>query len=207
MLRPNLGMDAPPAAIEVGGASYPIDVDYRTWAQIQEKMRELYAKPADTRDALHNLKVIYDMQAMAFGGVLKDEDPYEALAAMTRFLAGYPAPPENGAAEPEEAVVSFGYDLNYIIIAIRNQGGPDLSYRRREPFHWWEFLLEFQSLCGEHHILRLMEMRGYKDESDMDAKKANRKAMGLKRRYALPYEMTADERRMAEEFDRMTEGR
>ena len=97
-------------------------------------------------------------------------------------------------------------DLNYIILAIRNQGGPDLSYRRKASFHWWAFLLEFRALCGEHYIMRLMEIRGYEDTSKQDSKRANREALRLKQRYALPYEMTADERRAAEAFDRLTGG-
>lgn len=206
MLRPNLAMDAPPTALSVGGVLYDIDSDFRVWLLIREQLRELYSTPGTPEDAAHNLGVIADMEALAFGGVLEDEDPYDALAAMTAFLSGYPEPPENGAPDAKDPVYSFSYDLNYIILAIRNQGGPDLSYRRKEPFHWWEFLLEFRALCGEHHILRLMEIRGYEDASKQDAKKANREALRLKARYALPYEMTADERRAAEEFDRLTGG-
>lgn len=206
MLRPNLAMDAPPTSIDVGGVAYGVNPDFRVWLLIQEYLRELYGAPSTPEDTAHNMGVIADMEALAFGGVLEDEDPYEALAGMTAFLAGYPEPPENGTPDSKDPVCSFAYDLNYIILAIRNQGGPDLSYRRKEPFHWWDFLLEFRSLCGEHHISRLMEIRGYEDPSKKDSKQANREAMRLKHRYALPYDMTADERRAAEEFDRMTGG-
>ncbi|MEG1516425.1 MAG: Gp15 family bacteriophage protein [Clostridia bacterium] len=206
MLRPNLAMDAPPTGISVGGVAYPIDPDYRTWLMIQERARELYGAPETPEDARHNLDVICGMEALAFGGVLTDENPYEALAAMMAFLHGYPDPPENGEAETKDPVCSFGCDLNYIILAIRSQGGPDLSYARAEPFHWWRFLLEFKALAGEHYILRLMEIRGYEDHSKDDEKKAVREALRLKRRYALPYEMSADEKRAAEAFDRMTGG-
>ena len=74
------------------------------------------------------------------------------------------------------------------------------------PFHWWEFLLRFRALCGKHHILRLMEIRGYEDESRKPEGHAVREALRLKRRFALPYEMTADEKRASDAFDKMTGG-
>ena len=196
-------MDAPPDHLTIGGADYPIATDFRVWLAIGERVNDLYAQPRSRGDALSNLRTICDMEALAFGGVLEDEDPYQCLAAMLAFLRGYPEPPIEGTPEEKAPVYSFDYDLNYIVLAIRNQGGPDLSYRRRGPFHWWEFLLEFRSLCGDHYILRLMDIRGYEDDAGKDA---HREAMRLKRRYALPPEMTADQRRAAEEFEKMTGG-
>ncbi|MEG0935548.1 MAG: Gp15 family bacteriophage protein [Clostridia bacterium] len=203
MLRPNLAMDAPPDFLRVGGASYPIDVDFRTWLLIAEKSNDLYIQINSPDDLLHNLSAICDMEARAFGGVLESEDPYEALAAMTAFLRGYPEPPKGAAPEARDAVYSFNYDLNYIILAIRNQSGIDLSFARKEPFHWWRFLLEFRSLCGNHYILRMMDIRGYEADTGKDA---HREALALKHLFALPYEMNADERRAAQEFDQMMEG-
>ena len=94
-----------------------------------------------------------------FGGWLKDENPMDVLVAISEFTKGYPTAPVRN--RKQANTYSFDYDLNDIIIAIRNQSGIDLSYCRTEPFHWWESLLEFRTLCGEHYILNLMEIRGY----------------------------------------------
>lgn len=163
MLRPNYAQDAPPASVEVGGVCYPVRVDFRVWAEIVQRMADWIDEPTDKAQAVCNAGILADVQRMAFGGVLADEDPAEVLRALAEFARGYPAAPVKADAEGE-AVFSFAYDMNAIVIAIRNQSGIDLSYRRKEPFHWWEFLLEFQTLCGSHYILNLMEARGYSGE-------------------------------------------
>jgi hypothetical protein len=75
-----------------------------------------------------------------------------------------------------------------------NQFGIDLSYRRTEPFHFWEFLLYFRALAGDHYINRLMDIRGY-DGKDPEMKRQAQ-------RYALPRETTAEDRAF---LDKMNE--
>lgn len=179
-MRPNYAQDAPPTAITVGGCAYPVDVDFRTWIRATRLMRDFVPGQDE-----HNAALLCDIQTAVFGGVLADENPAEALREVVAFAQGYPDAPTNGSPKQGAPTYSFEYDLNYIVLAIRNQSGIDLSYRRKEPFHWWEFLLEFSSLCGDHYILRLMEIRGY-DGKDRDA-------LRHKARCALPRETTAGE--------------
>ena len=86
---------------------------------------------------------------------------------------------------------------NAIIIAIRNQSGKDLSYRCSH-YHWWLFLLEFQTLCGEHYILNLIGARTYEGQDKDLVKRRND--------CALPYEYSEEEmeeyEQMAAEFDK-----
>ena len=154
-MRPNYAMDAPPTSIEVGGYLYPCETDYRVWLEVLRLMRDLRPEAEDTAD------VVLAIQEKVFGGWLADEDPAEVLKAVAAFSRGYPMAPIGDTGRSDGPVYSFDYDLNAIIIAIRNQSGIDLSYRRATPFHWWEFLLEFQTLCGNHYILNLMDARGY----------------------------------------------
>lgn len=184
-MRPNYAQDAPPTTITVGGCPYPIDVDFRTWVQVTRQMREFIPAPESDAQAQHNVDLMYEIQTAVFGGVLEDEEPGEVLRALSDFAQGYPSAPVKPSTRPSEPAYSFEHDLNYIILAIRNQSGVDLSYRRKEPFHWWEFLLEFQTLSGDHYILRLMEIRGYEKNPE--------KPERLKARYALPRETTAAE--------------
>lgn len=193
MLRPNLAMDAPPTEISVGGVPYAANVDYRVWLQVLALMKQIRSETLDRETRLRNARIFGEIETLVFGGRLADEDPAEILRSISAFAHGYPSAPM-GAGESGTPTFSFDYDLNEIIIAIRNQSGIDLSYRRKEPFHWWEFLLEFRTLCGEHYILNLMEARGYKGK---DSELLKRKSQ-----CALPVEHTADEKALLDEINK-----
>lgn len=197
ILRPNLAQDAPPTSVEVGGFRYPVNVDYRVWIGIWALLDDWIDNPADDASKAHNAGICEQVQCMAFGGVLADEDAAEVMAAVAGFLQGYPAdaPVE---AEGGEALFRFDTDLHAIILAIRNQSGIDLSYRRVEPFHWWEFLLEFQSLCGDHLILRLMEARAYRGNDP--------ELLRRRERCRLPHRQRTEDRMRMAEINRLFSG-
>lgn len=191
MMRPNFAMDAPPTTITVGGDEYPVDYDYRTWIHVNGMMQQLVTNPKTMEQLMQNVDVVKEMQMVIFGHLIP-HPAAEVMQAITGFLQGYPECPISPGA-PQRRTYSFDYDLNYIILAIRNQSGIDLSYKRQTPFHWWEFLMEFRALCGDHYILRLMEIRGYDGKDPEMIKQAQR--------YALPEEYTADDAAMLDEFD------
>ena len=193
MPRPNLAQDAPPTAITVGGADYTVNVDFRVWIDVLRLLRDLISTPATVEQAMHNAEVIGEMERAVFGDLIP-QPAADVLSAVIDFSRGYPEPPVE-AGESAQPPYSFDWDLNYIIIAIQNQFGVDLSYRRTEPFHWWEFLLYFRALAGNHYILRLMEIRGY-DGKDSDLKRQAQ-------RYALPRETTAEDQAMLDAFDEL----
>lgn len=192
-MRPNYAQDAPPTSIEVGGFAYPCETDFRVWIEVLRLLRRIDLRSTDEAGARRVLDRIVEIEQLVFGGVLTDEDPAEVLMAVVAFSKGYPMAPMRDTGGADVPLYSFEYDLNAIIIAIRNQSGIDLSYRRKEPFHWWEFLLEFHTLCGSHYILNLMEARGYKGK-DRDL---------LKRKYAcaLPEEYTDAEQAELDAFN------
>lgn len=196
MFRPNYAQDAPPDYIEVGGASYPVNVDFCTWIDVIDMTRELFTKVETLEDARHNADVLERIQAAVFGGVLEDESPEEVLRAVMEFARGYPSMIGGGEADTggdeDEEVLSFDYDINFLVLAIQSQSGIDLSYRRTEPFHWWEFLLQVRALCGDHYILRVMETRA-STSNDKNVRKA-------KRRVRLPHKPTAEEQRALDEL-------
>ena len=191
-MRPNYAMDAPPTEITVGGNAYTANTDYRVWIDVQKELRKINLITMDPKEMDENERILEGIERMIFGGVLADENAIDVLKAIYKFLGGYPSLP----VEPEGGppVFSYEYDLNMIILAIRNQSGIDLSYRC-EHFHWWEFLLEFQSLCGDHYILNLMEIRGYKG--------TDKEMLRRRSAYALPVEYTAEELAEIEAFDAM----
>ena len=192
MLRPNIAQDAPPAEIAVGGISYSINTDFRVWIGVLRDLRDLISTPTTLEHALNNCEVIAKVEKAVFGDIIP-HPANEVLDAVIAFSQGYPEAPVSAGGKQKAQTYSFEWDLNYIILAIRNQSGIDLSYRRKEPFHWWEFLLEFHSLCGNHYILRLMEICGY-DGKDNELKQQAQ-------RFALPRENTAEDQALLDEFD------
>ena len=190
-MRPNYAQDAPPAVITVGGVDYTVDTDFRTWIDVLGMMKDLVTCPTTIDHVRQNAEVLTNIENAVFGHIVP-HPANEVLEAITGFLQGYPEAPRSESGSTTQTY-SFDYDLNYIIVAIRNQSGIDLSYRRKEPFHWWEFLLEFHALCGDHYILRLMEIRGY------NGKDPEMKRQAL--RFALPRVTTADDQAMLDEFD------
>ena len=184
MLRPNLAQDAPPTTITVGGAQYDIDVDYRVWIDVMHDLRDMIQHPTTPEHAMHNVRALLRIEMAVFGRPI-EAPADDVLAEIAAFLRGYPEAPIGEGDGRRAQTYSFDYDLSYIILAIQNQFGVDLSYARSEPFHWWLFLLYFRALSGSHYILRLMEIRGYSgDDKDM-----RRQA----RRFALPTERTAND--------------
>ena len=194
-MRPNYAQDAPPTEISVGGFAYPANTDYRVWIDVLDKLQALV--PADANDAqiAENVRILTEVERMIFGRVIDAPLP-DLIDAIAEFAKGYPTAPMQTEGVGAQTY-SFKYDLNEIIIAIRNQSGIDLSYRRKEPFHWWEFLLEFRTLCGDHYILNLMEARGYKGN--------DKELLRRKRMCALPVEYTAAEQAEIDAFLEMFE--
>ena len=194
-MRPNYAMDAPPDFIEGRGFRYSCKTDYRVWLDVLDKLKNIDLDITDEAAVLKTVDRIIEIEEMVFGGWLRDENPFDVLKGISEFTKGYPAAPNT--APTKEPLFSFNYDLNEIIIAIRNQSGIDLSYKRKEPFHWWEFLLEVHTLSGDHYILNLMDIRGY------DGKDA--KLLRKKQEYALPMEFTETELAEYEAFSNMFE--
>ena len=194
-MRPNYAQDAPPTELTVGDASFAIETDYRVWIDVLDKLQALVPADADDAQIVENVQILTEVERMIFGRVIDAPLP-DLIAAITEFAKGYPTAPMQGDGGGAQTY-SFKYDLNEIIIAIRNQSGIDLSYRRKEPFHWWEFLLEFRTLCGNHYILNLMEARGYRgNDKDM---------IRRRQRCALPVEYTAAEQAEIDAFEAMVE--
>lgn len=193
----NLATDAPPETLEVKGGVYSINTDYRVWIEVFDVFM---FRDSDTEALLDCIKMVfYDWQT-----VLSEHDPKDIIAAMCEFLKGYPedtdgcevstGSPEDGDNMNQERYFDFKYDLNMIIIAIRNQSGIDLSYKCKH-FHWWLFLLEFQSLESHHQFCQIRSIREYQGK--------NKEMLALKRKFALPQKLTSEQREQIEEMDKL----
>ena len=183
MLRPNLAQDKPPTELMVGGKTFSINMDYRVWIDALKELRNFILKPTTSEHLAHNVMTIANIENLVFGKLI-DADPSEMLHAVTEFAKGYPEAPIGDGSGIDVQTYSFECDINYIVLAIKTQYGIDIGYERKEPFHWWLFLLYFRNLTG-HYINRLMEIRGYTGK-DADLRKQAR-------RFAVPDEKTAND--------------
>lgn len=193
-MRPNLAQDAPPAELSVGGVSYPIDVDFRAWIDVMQLLRDLIPAPVTLEHVQHNANAIDELEHRVFGRRIP-HPAADVLAAVTEFAGGYPEAPVGPGREAPMQCYSFEWDLNHIVIALMNQFGIDLTWRRKEPFHWWEFLAYFRALSGNHYILRLMEIRGYRGKDEELRRQAQR--------FAVPREETAGDQALLDQFDEL----
>ena len=189
-------LNPPPKQITVNGTIYSIDSDYRTWLKISDKLNRIDCVSEDEESACENIIVIAEIISLAFGKLINE--PYtDTFNAILEFYKGYPEQNNKrcSGAVSSKRLFDFNYDINYIIIAIRNQSGIDLSHRRNEHkhFHWWDFLLEFKTLEERHHICKIISYRGYEGE--------DKELIRLKNLYALPEQLTKSQQRIIEELD------
>lgn len=192
MLRPNLAQDAPPTELIVGGKTFSINVDYRVWIDAMRELRNFILNPTTPEHLAHNVATVVNVEKIVFGKLI-DAEVTDIFRAINEFAKGYPETPMQGGDPARVQTYSFDYDLNYIVLAIQNQFGVDLSYARTEPFHWWLFLMYFRALSGDHYILRLMQIRGYTGDDKEMRKQA--------RQFALPIERTANDEANEAELD------
>lgn len=170
----NFAENEPPKKLEINGSTYKIATDFKVWIRVSRLLEEM-----DKDDLSSCMRSAAKISKIVFGKII-NEPAGDMLKAVVWFLKGYPkkrSALESGAGH-EERIFSFETDLNALIIAIRNQSGIDLSYRRTEPFHWWEFLLEIETLEDRHAICKIMGYRAYGGE--------NKELLMLKQKYALP---------------------
>lgn len=195
MIRPNYAQDAPPETLTIDGARYDINTDYRVWIDVMERLEKLNLHPSTEKAAIEVIKHVQELEELVIGKVIKA--PIAAfLSALVGFAKGYATPPMKPMVGGERTY-DFSYDISEIVIAIRNQSGIDIGYNCKH-FHWWLFLLEFRTLCGDHYILNLMDARGYKGK---DAELKKRKAA-----VALPPKYTDEDMEALEMLQALLDG-
>ncbi len=182
----------PPCCLTINGRDYRIDTEYRTWIDVCTKLEQM--DPYNMQGAQ---QVLHGIIKTIFPDAINE--PYkDIMEAITEFAKGYPGRPiqkQNGGSSGDDTpLFSFAYDINYMILAIRNQSGIDLTHRRKEPFHFWDFLLEFQTLEERHLISKIIAYRAY-DGTDKELLK--KKAL-----FALPERLSPQAAASLEEMEK-----
>jgi len=192
----NIAQTAPPETLRINEKDYAVLTDFCVWISILDLLQDM---DFTGREELlkHNSACVLRIEKLAFGCII-NEPISDVLLAVVTFLKGYKT--ECGEAEavddePPSRLFSFTHDLNYIVLAIRNQSGIDLTYRREQPFHWWLFLLEFRTLTEAHYIIRLIQLRAYKGD--------DKEHLRLQKRAALPPLCTHGDEMLIAEMNRL----
>lgn len=157
----NIILDMPPKSVEIDGAEYSINWDFRT-SMLYELLIQDDEVP-DGRKIEEALKLYYP------------RIPQNRKAAVERIIWFYrcgktdkPGIIQRTAEETDERqkpVYSFEYDADYIYGAFMGQYGIDLS--TAENLHWWKFRALFKSLDDSCEIVKIIGYRGIKISGKM----------------------------------------
>lgn len=184
----NLLIDPLPHHVEIGGAQYPINYDFRTSVRFELLMQE--GTEGDTEKLVKALKLYYGEN------VPKDVDT--AVERLVWFYScGSVKASSNGEKSTENHALtraySFKHDAEYVYSAFYQQYGIDLSMSK---MHWWQFKALFNSLTEDCIFTKIMHYRTVKITSKMP-KSEQERLRQLKRIYALPL-VEAEQKRMDE---------
>lgn len=167
--------DLLPVRVEVGGAEYEIESDYRSVLDICAAISDPELDGQDK--SFVSLYIFYpDLEAMP------PEHYEEALQKCMWFING--GTDEQPVKSPR--LVDWEQDFPYIIAPINRVTGKEI--RALEYMHWWTFLAAYREIgdCAFAQIVRVRDFlaRGKRlDKQDQEWYRRNRHLVDFKRKY------------------------
>lgn len=184
----NILLDFLPETVTVEGKEFNIDSNFRTCIILE---RILDNKRLDNK---HKVMEVIDL----FYGEEHPESTEAAIGAVMRFYrcgeepSKASKPKMNGNVEIKPKMIySFESDAPYIFGAFLTQYGIDLN--EIDYLHWWKFQAMFRSLNDSNKIVEIMGYRAA-DLGKISNKKERERIARLQRIYALPENLTAEDR-------------
>ena len=183
----NILLDSLSETVEVDGREFFIDTDFRTCI-IFEKILE---------SDIPNRQKVDEFVGLFFPSGRPDNINDAIDAILYLYRCGQPAKKQhehrmNGNVELKPRMIySYEYDAPYIFGAFWSQYGIDLN--EIEYLHWWKFQALFKSLEDHNKIVEIMGYRAT-DPSKIENKKERERIMRLKRIYALPQNLTFEDK-------------
>lgn len=143
----NILLDDLPEAVEVNGAEYAVNFDFRTGLACILDMES--SELTDEEKCILLLRRIY--------GETIPDDVEVALKLAVKFLDGGKEPPEeeNPFAD-NKRLYSFEKDSALIYAAFQQTHGIDLQ---KVDLHWWQFLALFQDLGADTAFCNMINLR------------------------------------------------
>lgn len=169
-------------AIKANGRFFLINTDFRVWMEFPERIR-----------------LLKDGDFSGYIGLFKKSVPFlndEVMESLGRF---YHVPKEVPRSDGgnKEKVLDYDIDADYIYAAFMQTYGIDLL---EEDMHWHKFKALLSALPADTMISEIMKCRDYEGNSkDLEYKER----MKLKNMWALPQEITEEEKAAMEEFEEL----
>lgn len=183
----NILLDSLSETVEVDGREFFIDTDFRTCI-IFEKILE---------SDIPNRQKVDEFVGLFFPNGRPDNlnDAIEAILYLYRCGQSAQKQRErqmNGNVELKPRMIyNYEYDAPYIFGAFLSQYGIDLN--EIEYLHWWKFQALFKSLEDHNKIVEIMGYRAT-DPSKIENKKERERIVRLKQIYALPQNLTFEDK-------------
>jgi len=187
MRRPNIIIDTLPSSVKIEGRVYKINSDFRAGIELEYILSDNQSTPKDKMLSMFDL----------YYGDTVPRNKKEAVDAVLDFYKSGKTPPSAREEETQEEsskktkkVYDFRYDDEYIYSAFLQCYGLDLCSCS---LHWWQFMALFRSLPEDTLIVSIMSYRAA-DTSKIKNRADRERIAKLKEVYALPCEMTDDEK-------------
>lgn len=135
---------SPPDTVTVGGREYPVETDFRVWADFQSIL---------TGDGKEREKAERLAGFMARLGLPPSR---EALEAMLEFYTAESKERAVASRKARPMAFDFQQDSEYIYAAFMGAYGIDLT---TAALHWWRFKALFKALPEDCELCRIMRYR------------------------------------------------
>lgn len=179
----SLLVDLVPETVEVGGAEYPINTDFRASILFELMMQD---KQVPKEELWKGALDLY------FAAEIPEEHQVEAVRkGMWFYCCGREQmTAAGGKGGQEKRIYSFEHDDDYIYSAFLEQYGIDLQ--DIEDLHWWKFRALFRSLQEDCKISKIMSYRAMDLSKMTDSERKHYARMKLI--YALPDDRDDEEK-------------
>jgi len=175
----NILIDLLPKSVEVGGAEYEINFDFRTSILFEMMIQD--DELSDEEKILKTLELYYPVIPKNI-----DRNTNEAIDKALWFYRGgrdiKNQSSQTGGGKSEK-IYSFEYDDEYIYSAFLDQYKVDLQ--DVEDLHWWKFKAMFKALKEDNEIVKIMGYRAMTIDNKM-SKEQKEYYRKMKKVYEIP---------------------
>jgi hypothetical protein len=175
----NILIDLLPKSVEIGGAEYEINFDFRTSILFEMMMQDYQL--SDKEKILKSLELYYPIIPEDI-----DKNINEAIdKALWFYRGGKDIKNQSSQAGDGKSkkIYSFEYDDEYIYSAFLDQYNMDLQ--DVEDLHWWKFKAMFKALREDNEIVKIMGYRAMTIDNKM-SKEQKEYYRKMKKLYEIP---------------------
>lgn len=176
-----------PEAVTVDGVFYPIKTDFRFWLMFSRLL-------ASQESCFADFDFLYQNQWQI------PEDRKAGFDALLDFFINKKELPRILEENDNKNVLDYELDAELIYAAFYEQYKIDLLDEKMR-LHWWKF----KALLSGLHGTKLNEIMAFRCFDENDKTEWKQVQIMNRKRWELPEKVTAEEKKAADEFDRLLE--